>query len=967
MASSDEEPDNTRESSDEEPVPCDELKRTTSTSSTGSQRNMAVLDMINFAGPADSASGMARSEARSSLDGAPPDDEHELHEIDIMFEIGNNAQPCNDDDKLITLEEMKRMGLTRWCWDMFLQAGRYSYCIQKVVYHLHDTFEQSVVTIDSANSADGSYHSPAYSGYGEFSVQVEVHLKEGWHRRVLRFEHHLSLAVGGDSRQLSAHLKRAPTEDVQEARKSWPHPDTWQCAICLSPVKDVTSMLGYCSHVFHDSCWKQFLESKVSDGEVKICCPLCPRLVQREEIRQSVDEDTFKKFERFEANDKVENDPNLIWCPSPDCNEVLLRPDLSAESELVKPHPAIYVDVPVCIMSFLISLAVSCFWTLSTHLALAVSVISASLTLAIQTWQRRRADKGEVNNVEVAGIPVSCKKCGESACFICKAKWHPGETCEEAQISRLYSWTLDKNVGACPHCRCLIEKNRGCDHMTCRMCKKDFNWSARRLPPQKLGKMNDSFFAFCFTLCLPCCAMWLLELVAHVRDVGGFSSLTPLFDEAASHVAIAGLLVLGFRQFVVALGAKHFPTSPQLPVEVQSFVIMLTTCGIVATCKGLIGLFGPMICMCLYNMCLEFVTWRLQMGKVISFIRKSRLLKTLWALLPYIGLACLFGLVSLLAYLPTCTAQEYDFVDKCQMASDSHDARNNSVATASDACKAISLIGRSRVGMLRRCSMLRGFQGVASAIAFLATCGGMVAMKVYLQEFWRLPASHLSSGANTGDKCLPFARHLALAIPLWMLVDGSPFHWSVRAAISSHTIGFAVILFGIPMYKSQILKEYSRTARGFAAVVALLCLARMGFFVEDIIFIFAGGKALSSLCHLLKLRAPFSRLFGIWESLAWWIFWRMVLVDLIGCILTFLILLLDLGENGERGRILRPALAITTPLCLCLLPVRIIISEFVGYLADISEPDGSRMVAQPTFAHDDSDDGGDSDGSDEGG
>jgi ariadne-1 len=42
--------------------------------------------------------------------------------------------------------------------------------------------------------------------------------------------------------------------------------------------------------------------------------------------------------------------------------------------------------------------------------------------------------------------------------------------------SETLQWIL-KNTRECPYCRVDIEKNGGCDHMTCGNCRRSFCWS----------------------------------------------------------------------------------------------------------------------------------------------------------------------------------------------------------------------------------------------------------------------------------------------------------------------------------------------------------------------------------------------------------------------------------------------------------------------------------------------------------
>ena len=74
-------------------------------------------------------------------------------------------------------------------------------------------------------------------------------------------------------------------------------------------------------------------------------------------------------------------------------------------------------------------------------------------------------------------------KCGESFCFQCSQedhrpadcamfqKWKLKEKDESETANWIASYTKD-----CPKCSRAIEKNGGCNHMTCRVCKHEFCW-----------------------------------------------------------------------------------------------------------------------------------------------------------------------------------------------------------------------------------------------------------------------------------------------------------------------------------------------------------------------------------------------------------------------------------------------------------------------------------------------------------
>ena len=67
-------------------------------------------------------------------------------------------------------------------------------------------------------------------------------------------------------------------------------------------------------------------------------------------------------------------------------------------------------------------------------------------------------------------------ECGFSMCFKCGQAWHTGK-CDANVDSEFKEWAANNgNVGNCPKCKARIEKNDGCNHMTCGSCKYEYCW-----------------------------------------------------------------------------------------------------------------------------------------------------------------------------------------------------------------------------------------------------------------------------------------------------------------------------------------------------------------------------------------------------------------------------------------------------------------------------------------------------------
>lgn len=77
---------------------------------------------------------------------------------------------------------------------------------------------------------------------------------------------------------------------------------------------------------------------------------------------------------------------------------------------------------------------------------------------------------------------VTCLRCKHKTCFIHKVPWHQNMNCEEYEsktdpIARASLKWITQNTKQCPKCAYRIEKNDGCDHMTCTHCHHEFCWA----------------------------------------------------------------------------------------------------------------------------------------------------------------------------------------------------------------------------------------------------------------------------------------------------------------------------------------------------------------------------------------------------------------------------------------------------------------------------------------------------------
>ena len=192
-----------------------------------------------------------------------------------------------------------------------------------------------------------------------------------------------------------------------------------------------------CGEAFCGSCWDEYLSAKLTDQAnlQMIQCPGCDIVMDDRAILKVLSKDSKLKvrYQQVLINSFVECNNLLKWCPSPNCENVIKVPHVEAKTVTCScGHSFCFVCVkdqhdPVRKSYFI--------WLSSKNL----KFFSFSLQICcpyLKKWLKKCIDDSETSN-----------------------------------------W-IKANTKDCPKCETAIEKNGGCNHITCTKtsCGYEFCW-----------------------------------------------------------------------------------------------------------------------------------------------------------------------------------------------------------------------------------------------------------------------------------------------------------------------------------------------------------------------------------------------------------------------------------------------------------------------------------------------------------
>ena len=195
-----------------------------------------------------------------------------------------------------------------------------------------------------------------------------------------------------------------------------PNQVTYSCPICLDDINlngpEPFKVLPNCKGLFHKACLKMHIDQAIKDKKYPLTCPdeNCKQVIPENILEQIMDQAEMTRLNKLKRLYKLLQNPgSFMYCPTPDCRGIF---------KLLK------------------------------------------------------------NSNTSFSSPLQCWDCQKPVCIKCQKPYHFGLTCYEFRTFTKEDYEVSAQLSnnkwkKCMNCRFWIEKNEGCNHMTCK-CGNSF-------------------------------------------------------------------------------------------------------------------------------------------------------------------------------------------------------------------------------------------------------------------------------------------------------------------------------------------------------------------------------------------------------------------------------------------------------------------------------------------------------------
>ncbi|KAJ3588788.1 hypothetical protein NHX12_009642 [Muraenolepis orangiensis] len=214
----------------------------------------------------------------------------------------------------------------------------------------------------------------------------------------------------------------------------------FSCGICfLEKLGAACLCFNECQHVYCRDCMSEYFQIQIRDGNVRcLNCPepKCSSLATPLQVKQLVDEELFARYDRLLLQSSLDLMADVVYCPRQSCRSaVMLEPD------------ATMGICPACQYAF-----------------------CTLCKLGYHGLSNCKVTSDELRGLRDEYLAASA----EDKKFM---EQRYGKLVIQRAVEESYSreWLSD-NCKCCPRCSTNIQKEDGCNKMTCSSCRQYFCW-----------------------------------------------------------------------------------------------------------------------------------------------------------------------------------------------------------------------------------------------------------------------------------------------------------------------------------------------------------------------------------------------------------------------------------------------------------------------------------------------------------
>jgi len=203
-------------------------------------------------------------------------------------------------------------------------------------------------------------------------------------------------------------------------------PSAQTAVTCLLCDENIAFVLS-CSHPFCTSCLNQYVQAQIDLGNsAHIACPMphaeCGEQIQQRELQAILGKKKFAKIDRFALESVTDADPNLRYCPTPDCPYIVYWEDQFEDGAVAPPK----FFCPLCDSTSCLKCSISPYHQgVSCNVFQSMSASSRNEQLTRSYIELNKAQMRPcgrcgalVMKHEGGCVKMKCR-CGYRFCFVC--------------------------------------------------------------------------------------------------------------------------------------------------------------------------------------------------------------------------------------------------------------------------------------------------------------------------------------------------------------------------------------------------------------------------------------------------------------------------------------------------------------------------------------------------------------------